>query len=314
MKSARPIIVGVQNDDRDLPILAVADKLALKMDAPLLLVHSYESEITQYNPMGIGTELTEYLNSMGYHKIQQAKARLELTASTLKAKTDVKVFAGAPTPNLIAEAQSSDAWLILVGSRPGGHRFKWRSLSVALNLFNSSPLPVMVVNDNSSLNWDIAAGIHTLCADDLSKIGAGPAVFAAEFTARGGAGSRLDICHVNPVSESILAASFESALAVSHSQPTYPVNPAEIYENLVRSIKNSLCEQVPTELKAKITWDTQVVCGSPERQLIEIVKANHPHVAVFGKHKALHHKPFYFGKMPFSLAFELDLPFIVVPD
>ena len=264
-----------------------------------------------YTPVGVGAELIQVVGAIGDHRTHLAQAFLEERAKSLNSEVRTKVMTGAPAQNLIAEARSAGASMVLVGARSGSHKFLWRSLSVPLELFNSSPVPVMVVGDEAVMDDRSAKSL--VFADDLTEYAAAPCRFAAEMTSWSGKDARLELIHVNPLTEEVLASGMEAALAASHAQSPGNVSLAAIYEKLTAELRQCLERHVPELYRDKIGWKARVIDGRVEAELTSAL-ASEPHrIAIFGKHKTVHKKPFYFGKVPFSTAFRLNMPFVVVP-
>jgi hypothetical protein len=61
-------------------------------------------------------------------------------------------------------------------------------------------------------------------------------------------------------------------------------------------------------------YTADVVAGSARSQLSWVSQEFEPDLLVFGRHAALHHKPFALGRMPYREMLRLQRPMIVVPN
>lgn len=310
----KTIVVALQKDARDQKLLAAAKSLADKLACKLHLVHSYEPRLGVLPSPIFGEEYHDLLATIYDSGFAETEQEIGELAATVGAT--FRVLVGAPCPALVAEARSAKAWLMMVGSRGHSHRFLPKGLSVPLSLFNASPCPVLVVSDSAEVPWQqesaAPSDLAVFAADDLSAIN--PTAFAAELSqATQEGGGPLQVVHVNPMTKDTIEAGIAQAAAAAHSAAREAYNASEIYEHINRRICEVMKDRVPLALRTRVTPEFTVLHGEPIPELLAEIERRNPSIVVFGKHQAWHHKPFYFGQVPFSTAFQLNRPFIVVP-
>ena len=317
--SATPstIVIGLSGRESDKKLLKIAVDLCEKLSKKLHLVHCYEPNEATYASLLGDKDLTKVFEGSDAAYEKSKKDYLKGIADNLQITASYSVVAGAKAPSLVSEAQISDGFLILVGARSKEQQDKNNHSSLAVSLFNCSNIPVMVINEKISDKWQIDSFLRVVCADDLDEERNKAAPFAAQlvhlYDNNQKNQSELNLIHVNPLSKSLLESSIDLALTKAHVQPTASINPEKIYQNFLSSMKENLDKRIPKDLQEKISFQSQVIDGHCERELASIIQNQFASIAVFGKHRAVHRKPFYFGKLPFATAFELDTPFIIVP-
>lgn len=312
MLKNKMVVAGFEHSDRDRHLMKAAASLSEAMHLSVRFVHSVESKYD--NPVFpvFGKEVNKILQQIKADSLKKVEEELESLVNECGDHTSLCIKQDRAATSLMEESDAQGAWLTMVGARPGSHAFTPASLSTTRALINQSERPVMVVNDEATLDLS-GEEVRILCADDLMDGGEAAIQFAAEFAQGLGESARLQVLHVNPMTEESLEASFQHAILATHSQVTPAIDSGEVFRAVSAMTQTVLEQRIKQVDLDEKQLQGCVVHGQVVPSLLEAVESFKPHVVIFGKHLRVHRRPFYFGHVPLTTAYRLNIPFVVVP-
>lgn len=311
-KQSRVIIVGMQLEETDKRLLERARTLAARTGSDLHLVHGLESSADHALPPIIGPGYADMLEGAEIASLARATDALKKYETPGGPAITTRALRGPAARILIAEAISKGAWMILVGTRTGDHRFVPPILSTPKSLFNHSPVPVMVAAD-AAPPFPEKGPLHVLCSTDMMNQTTAAEDFAAGLVLGDDQGGRLTVLHINPLTEEVLEAGISDALFTARADATIAISPGEIFRDISGRLEEGLRDRVAFTETDNHQLRVHLRHGRIRDELSTEVEEQAPDLLVFGKHKGVHKEPFYFGRLPFSMAFRFGLCFVVVP-
>lgn len=312
------VVVAVGLDDHAAGLVAAGAAIAARTGKPLHVVHVVEPWHTRLagRPLEPASPLWSAARAVEHNATAIASERLSQMAARhateLKVRTHVVV--GKPATEIARMALDLNAALLVVGARLGDTAPRIAGLSTALTLMETSPVPVLVADARHAPVFP-EHPLKILVADDLADDTEDAIAFAAAFAAAW-RGAWVHHVHVNPLDRETLTDALQTATAAARTNAGSTV--ADVYDAYLETQGRCLLaradDQRPYVEAAGGTYTTELATGSVRPQISEVFAVMHPDILVFGRHRAVHREPFFFGRMPVRAMLAHGKPVLVVPE
>lgn len=313
------VVVAVGADKHAESLVKIAGGLCKRTGMQLRLVQiaeywagrSWPREITLEGP------LAEAITAVEDESLRVAHGHLRRLAELVPRGIDVEVnaIAGFPADGVMADAMANHAALIVTGASKGSHRFVPKGLSTALSLMSESSVPVLVIQEGMTIDFD-KPNLSLVVADDLSDHSEAAVMTAFDFAAALGRVALKHI-HVNSLTEENLKISLEAATAASHAGSLRVLSSGEIYHMAIQALETKIRNRAPGRKTlldaANGAYEARVVTGDVVDEIHKTVQETNPDLLVFGRHRAFRRKPFLIGQVPFHAMLLPSKPVLVVP-
>jgi len=270
-----------------------------------------ESPYDMFDFTVIGRSLGECLRA-------QAEDELKALAAKLDVGTPVttSVVVSKPAQAILSEATVSGAHFIITGAAKGSHQFVPKGMSTALSLMMDSTLPVMVVSN--ACNLDLTLDRHKiLVADDLSQ-SSERAVLAAFDLAAALGHTDVHHVHVNALNIETFATGAQELIREHGSGLYKDLGPTEMWDEVQRHLNERMRRRVPNRIQSldltEGQYYSEVRNGAVESELERAIEEAGADILVFGRHHAIHRRPFAIGRVPFHFMLSQDRALIVIPE
>jgi nucleotide-binding universal stress UspA family protein len=316
-KKQETLLVALSLDDHSQQLLKVAEGFCLRTGMKLRLVHVCPTIPGPSWPIAVTGQITmsDVIDAGEEMSRQHANEQLEELKKQLNPSIDVttNVMSGDGSTEIIADATSQKACLILAGASAGSHRWIPKSLSTTLSLMSESPVPVMIVAEGTTL--DLSKGdFHLLITDDLrdSSLNALKAGFECAKLLEV---KKISHVHVSGLTKNVIETTIHNAMAVSHGA----LDGAQTTETVFKAVEEGLKKQMLgriepwlqkySELRAH--YEPVVLHGPVETEIENYAKSHALDAIVFGRHHSFHRRPFIIGQVPFNTMLAINKPIIV---
>lgn len=310
------VTVAMAFDDQSEGLYSMGVELARRMKKKLCLVHVEEpwTYVPSMASLSYGNPYWDALQNL--ERSASSRAQSGMAKFVERTPSDVKVVSrivtGRAVPELISAATDVGTCLLLAGIKFDHHIPL--GLSTVLPLLFGAPFPVMVI-DTTRVRKDLFDKPKLLVADDLSDR-VGDAVGYAALLAEACRGSHLQHVHVSAFDRKNLQTALATAAATARTDLS-AVESDKIYEGLRNELLNKLEDRVSTQREyieaAGSTYASEVAPGPVKSTLDELIKRSDPDILIFGRHEAIHSKPFSLGRMPYRAMLKSHRPVIIVP-
>lgn len=319
------VCVGVKFDEASRQAIRIAEQYCRRTNSEMRLVHICENLVSSNLATFAGNSLISIpdgvLQMVQDNIREEAEGKLLEIAKTIKSPVNVttSVLCGVPgTPAELIEAHAltNQCSMIIVVASPGSYRFVPEGFSCALSLMSRSKLPVMVVS--TKLVRDIGGSrLRLVIADDLREQSAAAVIGGCELANRL-KDTDIDHLHVNGVDLEAIKATFNSAMAFSHTHLDPAVSAQDVYDLLINLLKTKLEARLPSENLKLVTnagkYRASVVTNASVTDCLEAqIEGSHANIVVFGRHKSFHAKPFGIGQMPYRAMLAQRCAVVVFP-
>ncbi len=291
-------------------LIKFAGSVAVKLKKDLALIHVVEPWLgpTMTWSLGAPGTLLGASELFDQNAKELADSRLTELASLLPQTLKIKkVNVIGPVAEMINEEVTKlKIGLMIVGKKPGG---ALSGFSTALSLMGSAPCPVLVMGADQFNRPQVE---KLLLADDLSSNSGKACEFAYEF-AGGLAPSKMFHIHVSGITKDSLKTALELSANASHT-PQIPLDSVDKVYHEVQSALLEKLRQRACQVGRDVEQNVSVRAGQVQDELGAAVAEFKPGVLVFGRHKRVHTKPFFIGRVPFKSMLAMNLPVLVVPE
>lgn len=313
------VVVAVNADKHAENLVKIASSLCKRTGMRLRLVQVAEYWVGRSWPREITLEgpLAEAITVVENESMLVAQSHLRRLSEKVGGgiEVEVNVIAGYPADGIIADAVANHAVLIITGAAKGNHRFVPKGLSTALSLMSQAPVPVLVVQEGTEVDFE-KSRFSMMVADDLSDHSEAAVLTAFDFATRIGQ-AKLEHIHVNCLTEENLKISLESATAASHLGMMRAFQGSEIYQMAMQTLEAKIRNRAPARKisfeSAKGIYETKILTGDVASEIQKSVQVSNPDLLVFGRHRAFRRKPFLIGQVPFYAMLTHNKPVLVVP-
>jgi nucleotide-binding universal stress UspA family protein len=146
MSDTRPILFATDGSRSAAEAQQEAFELALRLDAPLLVVSVTHSVLPAIGYVGYGySDVVAELSGAEQHRIEQLLATIAAAARAAEVPCATVAADGFVVDEICRIASERSACLIVVGSHGWGAARRIFSGSVSTGLVHSAPCPVLVV-------------------------------------------------------------------------------------------------------------------------------------------------------------------------
>ncbi len=312
------IAVAVGFDRHTEALVKIAGGLAQKLGKRLALMHVVDAwasgvpAFSQTTP----SPLWDAFPAVESSARSVAMERLSEIAQSLPKGLEVtsSVTVGPVAATLGTEAAGLGAMLLVVAVDGNAGRGPFAGLSTAVSLLAGSPIPVLAVDPGTHAP-EVGTGMRILVADDLTD----QAITAVEYAAAlaDGLGQAwVHHVHVSAFNQETLAVALKNVAASAH---------VALDGDESRAVFDAVHREQIAKLEARFSDDreyieagggrytSEVTAGGVRPELTNVVTSLAPDVIVFGRHRALHHQPFAFGRLPIRSMLAFKRPVLVVP-
>ncbi len=313
------VIVSVAFDTQTDHLLKTAINLCRHTKMSLRLVHVNEPWAGRHwaGAVSGGVPMLDVIAAVELEQCKAALSRLDKIASSIAAGIDcsTNVLTGPVADCLIADALTTGASLIITGVAPNYSKFIPSGFSTAMSLMAHAPCPVLAVPSNCNLDFS-KDGLKILLADDLSD-GCLAAVNTAMDFATALKHADVTHLHVNAVDTETLQQTFNTAMATAHVSAATTFNLAELSSMMQSCLERKLSERIEVrsanlvKVGGKVT--TKITVGVPHESIQGISADMAADIVVFGRHAALHRRPFTLGRVPLRAMLSQQHAVMVVP-
>lgn len=313
MDAHQVVTAAVALDGRSQPLVGIAADLCRRTGKKLHLLHAVE-------PWGVpflgAPGLAEAAEAVEGHAKAAAERHLaELAGGVEGVAVTTTVVVGKPAERIGKEAESAGSCLLLIGADARQRRFMPRGFSTALSLMVTAPVPVFCVDVAATPRLPDDA-LAILLADDLSPQSEAAVSFAFDLASAFG-DATLHHLHVNGMTLEGLRSGLEVAAATARTAVNPARTAADVFDALVRKMREELGARAASYRdyleEAGGAYQAEVRTGQVRAELQAFVDANEPDVLVFGRHRSVHTRPFFLGRMPLEAMLAFARPVIVVP-
>lgn len=322
MKTIGQIVVAtaLRPDVDERPLLFASD-FAHRFNFDLRLVHALD--LLRFRPwlvdVGERLELSDLERLTTEAARHEAEAALEEVARRLRQNDDVSIAAidagGMTVADALASAAAAgDAVMIVAGALTARPRLLQSGLTTLFGLVSRSPLPVLVLGEESAVDFS-RSEMRILLADDLSP-DCDEAVRTAFALATAAGTARLVHVHVlgKPAEHSETLRRVQSLLARVLERD---IEHDEVVEGILAKRRAQLAaraETYLTELRAAGgSYETRLVTGSPAERLADVAAEVDADLVIVGRHRSVHLHPLSMGQVPLVELLGLRAATIVVP-
>lgn len=320
MEHREYITVAVSFDPHTIPLTKIAADLCRATGKKLCLLHVVEpwADHPHSKAFGDGDQFWNVTQAIETNARTLALSKLSEVALAVPIGIPVKklVVGGKAVDTICKEVDAIGTCLLLVGGDYGNMRFLPRGLSTALSLMVSSPVPLMVIDTKRDNNLGDGP-IKFLLSDDLSEQSESAVDFTFDLASALG-NSSIHHVHINGLSFESLKAGLNTAAATSHTPLNSSASVDDVFNALISSIKermNNRTSAVRDYLEASGgNYAAEVTSGNVAEEIQRVAEIAGSDVVVFGRHKTLHTKPFFIGRVPFRAMLSHQGPVIIVPN
>ena len=318
---ARPVItVAVKFDQHAVPLTRSAIELCQRTGKRLNLLHVVEPWLdhSHSKPFENSSPLWDAMQAVEMSARDLAGRNLDELARMAPETMSVakSVVVGKPAETIGAEAARASSALLVVGGAADAKRNLFSGLSTAVSLMVTAPLPVLVIDTRLTPGLP-RSGIRMLVADDLSRESEAAVCFAFDM-ACAYERATLHHVHVNSLTRESLRSGLEVAEAASRTLGTPTRSTDDVYRALNANLKDQLAGRAANYRdyleEAGGTYVSAVEVGGVQKELATYVERAEPDILVFGRHKTVHTRPFFLGRLPFGAMLSHRRPIIVVPN
>ena len=316
-------VVGLSGNETGQGLLSTAVTLARRFNIELHLVSIVEPipfdliafdspAYLAYPPVNLEIEA------------QRVKEREEALADIIKklahnhgVSATGSVRSGGAAVNLISEAVSRHANLLLSGYDSEAFRTGASGFTTTLTLMHDAPLPVLAVPHARTIDFS-KQNFRVLVADDLLD-GTQEAARKAYELASSLPGSHLRHVHVYGDLQEKITRTWKSLVKRPgiHTEEAPATNEDEAIALEFKARKDRLSRQaypftqLAEEQEVKVEYDLR--SGSVDTELQVAIKDCNPDIAVFGRHHLLHKRPLLIGRVPFRAMLHSGCGVLMVP-
>ena len=316
-------VVGLSGNETGQGLLSTAVTLAHRFNIELHLVSVVEPipfdliafdspAYLAYPPVNLEIEA------------QRVKEREEALADIIKklshnhgVAATGSVRSGSAAANLISEAVSRHANLLLSGYDSEAFRTGASGFTTTLTLMHDAPLPVLAVPHAMPLDFS-KQNFRILLADDLLD-GTQEAARKAYELASSLPGSHIRHVHVYGDLQEKIRSTWQTIVNRSgiHTGEILITNEDEAIALEFKARKDRLSRQaypftqLAEKRDVKVEYDLR--SGNVDAELQVALKDCNPDIAVFGRHHFLHTRPLLIGRVPFRAMLHAGCGVLTVP-
>jgi nucleotide-binding universal stress UspA family protein len=313
-RETQAIGVAVGFDPMAQELVRYSSELAKKLGKDLVLLHVVEPWLGPSMTWAMGAPGTLLGAAEAFDQTTRdlAVKRLEeLASGAATGVTIKKVVATGPVTEVLAEeANRLNLGLMIAGARTEKKGVGPSGFSTALSLMGAAHCPVLVVG---SLGLkDLTGGLNKLfLSDDMSAQSEEACRFAYDL-AKGIGSAKVYHSHISGITKDSLKTALELSQSASHT----PQVSLDAVETVFAEVEGALGKKLK-ERAAKFSQGVEPVVvvrsGQVQEELALAVADAKPDVLIFGRHKRVHTKPFFLGRMPFKAMLAMTTPVLVVP-
>jgi nucleotide-binding universal stress UspA family protein len=285
------LVVGVTLiPEVDEKILHYAKNISKILSLKIKLVHSLSIH-----------EAQPYINYAGYppalginpiHSWAKIKSesltRLSALAQAtgVHAEEDFVLAEGVSEDCLIDEAKKCGAVLIVVGAAATRYKFVPSGFSVAISLLDASPLPVLVVNNESEVDLTEST-LRMVIADDLGEFSES-ALNTCAAIAKVLPRSEIHHVHVTGSAGKLLLDTMKKYWETMGSLISTTIKPGDCYASDMESRQKDMEDRAQKIMDVSnilnTTYRQEILTGGTGKEIFDYAKEVNPHLMIFGQH------------------------------
>lgn len=314
--SNKTIVVALSLNEESDHLLKIAESFCKRTGLGMTLVNVVEPWVG-----AVGLGLVPFPDVSG--KVQKelaSHAEEQLLKFKKKIDPSIEVFVRASTgpiaETIISEAKIIQAPLILTGSKAQKQKILPSGFSTAISLMSHSPIPVMVSPATLNVNFE-PDGINILLADNLSE---DDNLIGNAFDFADVLGANVHHVYANPVNGDELEGALKRTSEAKHLAYVPELTGDDILEKMNEKIHEQLkgraSDRIDHLVKKQGKYETVVLNGEPSKVITKYMneEANQFKVTIFGRHKAIHLRPFFVGQVPFHSMLASQHLILMSPD
>lgn len=309
------ILVPLSLNENNQTLIETASRLALETGAHLRLLHVIKPVWTKVASERGANDVSEIVEN---ECIRLAQSGLKEMCAHLPEKvkyTKAYTISHSVPEAILKDASEHFAAMILCSTSSFVLTLLPKGISTILSLMAHSPIPVMAVPNHATLGLNDQAWRFML-ADDLSDAGLSAAKYCLEWS-RSQENSALFHIHVNPLVENAFVSSFVATFRSQNPSINPSIDAQGLYkqynEALDRKLKDRLVEIGGENAALEGRYKTKLCVGPVTQEVKDAARELAVNAIVFGRHKAVHDKPFGIGATVYSLLLQQQYSIIVVP-
>ncbi|WP_141734159.1 universal stress protein [Oligoflexus tunisiensis] len=312
------VIVGVRKEGTSPDLVQKIRSFTRKPDTPICLVHAIEEKLkfpSLYREILGSFDISELGRQLPEAHEREARTQIEAMKAQLEHSENVRiqvVHSEDAASSLITEAQLTRAAMIAIEIHEHLYQLIPRGLSVALNLLQHSPMPVLILRQGSPNRFDKKEQL-VLLADDLSASSLAAVRKAMTLAVQWG---HTRVIHLHVIEQNMHGVLSELA-DISRKVNVGPMGTPELIEYLEHNMDNALhrrTQEYQEALKeAGCTYETIVQVGHVANRVTAMIREKKPDLIVFGRRQRLHHGPLGFGRVPFAAMLANSDAVLIVP-
>lgn len=235
-------------------------------------------------------------------------------------KVSVSIRTGKVEQELLLVAKEKNAALILIETKSAHIGALERSFSIAANLLNSSPVPVLVVQSGAKVQKIVDNGVRILLADDLKETSLNAVRECFSLASSVGNTLKTKVMHVHVHSRSSFLNIAKEVWQTIKSKLALPEHlEQEALLDKESSEKLLLLEQrvVPYKSKieeAKCEYLAKIITGQDGESFEDIAIRFDADLIIFGRHRTIPLNPLPLGGMAFQSMLASQRPILVCPN
>ncbi len=319
------ITVAVAFDRHSTPLVRLGAELCLRTGKKLNLLHVVEPWMDRAHSHPFadeGSPLWDVTLAVETRAKDLAERNLDEIITTVPPHVVIEktILFGKPAETIGRGAEEAGSALLLIGADSKAKTFQWRGISTALSLLAGSDVPVMAVDTElyAASGGSIFPNekLTILLADDMSPEAESAVALAFDLGTLSGR-TVLHHLHVNGMTPENLRSGLETAAAASHTPIDTSKSFGDVFSALDRHLQDQLAARAAPFREyleaAGGLYVPEVLTGNVKTELAAYVDAVRPDVLIFGRHRTLHTRPFFLGRLPFAAMMALHKPLVVVP-
>ncbi len=309
------VACSLADSEKDNAALQAANWMAKMTGHRLVLMHVVEPwDFTGYGIPLLGIpQISDIEMRSQDARLKQAEDSLAKLAADLAPQTEIKIFYGSPVQWILAEGRNS--FLTVVGTEFEGSSILVH-FSYLASVLAQSVSPVWVIPTSFQASQLDRKAL--LFADNLRHHSDAALEFAIHLMA-GWDGAKLMHLHASGLSEASLGSALEMATNNARAPELSGAEASQIFASFVSTIKARLADRfqnVLSQLKPipRIDYQARVESGHPVQVVDKMRQEFQPSIEIYGRHHAIHRKPFGFGHMPLASMINGKSSVLIVPD
>ncbi|MFW7379801.1 MAG: universal stress protein [Oligoflexus sp.] len=315
------IVVPVQVDQANDSIIPWAVAMAKLLDKKIRLIHVVQPwvQIPSSLNYGEGTVLVSLKDAIQSSIRDQAEQDLQGLCRRFPGDVEVgyKIREGHIVDCIVAEAIEDHTSFILMSlGPPRNHRVWLEGLSTPFSVMALAPVPVMVVPPHA-VEPDLNANLKILLADDLRPHTEAALKESFDLLTLLNK-AELHYVHVCDLDEGQIRFALERGERRFLEKISPHLCVDDILQDTCRRLEDKMTRRLEQNVVhhglAKMKCLQKVLVGDIAQQLKNYIRHESPDILVFGRHHALHQRPFSLGRLPYRMMLEHNRPIFVIPN